>query len=315
MIWLTLGIGCGGGTSDLVGGDSSIIPLSSEEVEPPVAGSTGDGLQSGIDFRDASTDIDLVAQRFFAGEGPTNIFTRLEDVDLRVGGLVERSKDQQRACVLDAPTVLPLGGSLPEGDSFDLSLQCEEAYDEGIYVYGGMDAEATFHLAQLQPEEARKYGLFAQVPAGGEQAEIWLVDWTEDSGVEGFSDGWMMHIKADSAAPNLEMTIGGTSATTSVSCGIHLRTNTEYVYAIGVFSDVFNANGDVTDCAAEEGVSYCVDGDTLAEVDMSLCEDAGLTELELNSLNSDNVDLDELAAIGETTYAGLTSFDDIILPE
>ena len=297
--------------------------LGAPQVEPPVtrnmpsgltadASLTGDysmeGFVESIDADGAALASVMMAQikdyLYPTGDAVSPI-KRMRSIDERMASLERRALDGPRACMENASTEWTLPAAIPSGESYPMYLQCQEMLNATAYLAFGSNAGMFYLVEQLGTSADEGNTVLAQVRSDGTQANSWTFGYQANP--SGFSTGptlSMMHVKA--ANDNgVEVTTAGTStASYELSCGVHIKSNDDYVYVSGQLS----LGGNCTTAS-----TYCFVASSLAETALSDCTGASLDVFELTTLTQAMAD-DALASgdilqIFDTKVSGYTDFN------
>ena len=235
-------------------------------------------------------------------DGPSPI-KRLESIDERMASLSKRSEESPKKCVEDALKDHQLPAAFPTTETLTLKVQCYEALNDVSELAFGMGA-SEFHLLEKTGNSSEDEAHFVTAVANleGTQIDTWTISYSDnqDGTSASAKEASVMHIKGDDTT-GIEVTTAGTLSGYSLSCGVHLKSNDDYVYIKGKISIALECT--------EEG-TYCMDASTLTATDMSNCSAAGLDSLELTTLTLDDVTnkTDDIVSIVDSQVSGVTSF-------
>ncbi|MDX1811195.1 MAG: hypothetical protein R3240_04560, partial [Gammaproteobacteria bacterium] len=305
------------------------VSVNAPQLKPPVENATPKAMLSSVVaskvsaragelvVKDAEYYMNVIKSRFFA-EGPTAFLDRLSKVDERVKSLDNRSKDAQASCLLETAQSKEMAASLPTAEIFPMYFQCSETLDAGseadsLQINFGKNDE-TFYLSEVQVNsDVESMGVFAKSDLAGNEVELWFITSQQagfqTTGVTATTltadEGMYLHVKANRTTKEFELSVGGNSRDTGVTCGVQMRSKGSYIYATGIFNDPQG----LPDGCNEAAQTFCVNAETFAVEDASVCADAGIDAFTLEAMNSTTEGLGANAAtITGTNFTGLTDF-------
>jgi hypothetical protein len=288
------------------------------KVEPPVTAVTPPVLfgaasaaplnpfpQFATDTTHADTVIQVVKDRFFT-PGPTFTKSILAGIDGRVSGLNEMALSRPRKCLDDAPASFDV--TYPTALNFPMYLSCIQTMTGGaqesnmFVVFGKKDDVFYVHEGM-----SNGGGTFASVATGG-TVEAWI----QVGDINSTGTRSLMHLKASQSAGTLEFTVTGQG--TGVGCGVQYRSNKDFIYLAGKFSDGMDVTPETElsacDDAAVPTQTVCLNASDLTVADDASCVSAGLNSFELPALNRSFIPYEKVYLVGAQKPDGLRNFDE-----
>jgi hypothetical protein len=261
------------------------IPL----IEPPVTKATPAGLIASSLLQSSalqggghllSLDLSEVKSRFFS-DGPTEIKQLLKDIDGRVSGINTRSSESTRSCLSATPVERSISVL---GQTQTVYFQCYDVFSDGT---GGMLFGKKDDIWYIYTNVGQQRGLALIAPVVASSGEYVVEAWVSVGQANGSScsETWygcsygVIHLKANSAAKLLEMTVAGTGFG---YCGAHLKSEGINLYVNGS-SGGLSLDGLAWNCVAADSVCTLA-AETSQAGSCSLISDASF---ELQSLGVD----------------------------
>ena len=298
--------------------------IGAPQVEPPVtrnmpsgmktasltvlgSSGAGDGFVSVTNDDGTATASAMVSKiktyLYPAGDGPSPI-NRLKTIDARMGSLNSRAEDSPRACLEEAARAYDLPTAMPTAETFPMSFQCLEVLSAESTMAFGKEGDYFYLAEQTGSTEDELINVFAKVHMDGSTTEVWDIGYqktiTDNSGETGPRFSAMHAIGNDTNG--VEVTTAGTTTSYDLACGIHLKSNTSYIYVSGQL-----AYGG----ACTVSSTYCFEAGSLASADLSQCTAAGLDSFSLTTITQAFMDetVSTVPVALNTHVTGYTSFN------
>jgi hypothetical protein len=195
---------------------------------------------------------------------------RLEKIDERMAELDMRAQDgPQKVCLKEDAKAYTLAAALPGTDTFAMMMQCQENLDGGDGSAKGAQLAfglTTTDLWLFERTGAHTNAVLARATLDETTTEFWQLSSNEGNSY--------IHLIAEDGK-GMEFTTAGTG-TGSMDCGIHMKSNTNFVYAVGKDS--------VGGACSDDDVEICLAAADLSEAEVTDCTGAGLNTFTLTTL-------------------------------
>lgn len=260
--------------------------IGAPQVEPPVTQNLPEGLTGGTSLLlseslSQSSMIDAIKSYLYPDGGGPSPSNRLKKIDERMSSLNQRAEDSARKCLENGAVAWSLPASLPTGEAFESFFQCQETLSNTSSLAFGTQGENFYLTEQTGSSEEEAIIVYARANSDGSSIDTWEIAYQANasdhgSGSSGARLTYTHIIGADGSG--VEVTTVGTGTSYPLACGIHLKSDDNFVYVVGSY-----AQGD--ECV--DVATYCYDAKTLAEADVSSCTGAGLDVFELTTITRD----------------------------
>lgn len=176
----------------LITSDDNKTAYNIPAIKPPVQDSVPSGLDEVVSSRrildSGFTFAGEVKSRFFSGNGPTNVYKMLSDIDGRTQSLNSRSNgDSQHNCLTLDPVEIEINNWAGD-ENITLWIQCYEQLgdnlfimfgrkDDKVYLYErGLATTATAIITLNPPDHSKEFPCCYQVNGGGSDCTCYVGD-------------------------------------------------------------------------------------------------------------------------------------------
>lgn len=292
-------------------------PIGAPLIKPPVENNLPLGLKGGLGLHLQATDtnagiVAAIKEYLYPTDGFVGPMERLGKVDERMAELDSRSKESERACLSETATDYNYGTTMPGSATFTMKFQCQEELSSPDTTSQQMGFGLADDLLYLEEHSKSTDGggilVFAQGSTKENSSEIWDIRYSAANTATNSSDTAnvaLLHIKGGDTS-GAEFTVSGSvSGTGSFWCGVHVKSNSSYIYVEGKFPQ--GTNG----CDTVESKTLCFEASGLAETDLTNCTGASLNTFALTSLSSAVAEayLANAKTLVDTTISGYTDFN------
>ncbi|MDD9951533.1 MAG: hypothetical protein OXT67_08220 [Zetaproteobacteria bacterium] len=218
--------------------------------------------------------------------------------------LNSRAEESPRKCLDEALGDYAPAATMPTGESLSARLNCQEDLNETSQLAFGVDGDRFYLVEKTGSSASEAIYVLANAKTDSSEVETWEVNYQAnpaDVGASGPSAGYTHIFASDTSG--IEVTTAGTLGGYALSCGIHLKSNDDYIYIKGQLS--------IGGSCTEQG-TYCMNAVSLDEAEMSNCTGASLDSFSLQTLTLDAVTSDassKTTTITDTKISGFVDFN------